>query len=128
MLASRAVIEVGQNKMLQTNKYYCPPYAWRNIPFEIHFCRGGSIRLGHGALFFSRSGYKGGHGCSNPSNSVAAISFSLSVPRLDGVKFGFWLTGKLGCAWVCAWVVHCCMLVMLTTDKQVGLSTCVLLT
>ena len=23
---------------------------------------------------------------------------------LGGVRFGFWLTGKLGRAWVCAWV------------------------
>ena len=35
---------------------------------------------------------------------LAAVSCSLSVPRLGGVKFGFWLTGKLGRAWVGAWV------------------------
>ena len=31
---------------------------------------------------------------------IAAVSCSLSVPRLGGVKFVFWLTGKLGRAWV----------------------------
>ena len=33
-------------------------------------------------------------------------SSSLNVPRLGGVRFGFWLTGKLGRAWDGAWVVH----------------------
>ena len=34
----------------------------------------------------------------------AAVSCCLNTPRLGGVKFWFWLTGKLGCAWVGAWV------------------------
>ena len=33
-------------------------------------------------------------------------SSSLNAYRFGGVGFGFWLTGKLGCAWVSAWVVH----------------------
>ena len=37
---------------------------------------------------------------------VAAVSCSPVGYRLGGVGFGFWLTGKLGRAWVGAWVVH----------------------
>ena len=33
----------------------------------------------------------------------AAVSFSPDAYRLGGVKIGFWLTGKLGRAWVDAW-------------------------
>ena len=35
---------------------------------------------------------------------IAAVSCSPNGYRLGGVKFGFWLTGKLGRAWVVAWV------------------------
>ena len=35
--------------------------------------------------------------------SLAAESCSLVPYRLGGVRFGFGLTGKLGCAWVGAW-------------------------
>ena len=34
---------------------------------------------------------------------IAAVSCSLNVSRLGGVKMGFWLTGKLGRAWVGTW-------------------------
>ena len=34
---------------------------------------------------------------------VAAISCSAMSYRLGRVGFGFWLTGKLGCAWIGAW-------------------------
>ena len=34
---------------------------------------------------------------------VAAVSCSSNGARVDGVRFGFWLTGKLGRAW------HGCM-------------------
>ena len=37
---------------------------------------------------------------------LAAVSCSLNTPRLGGVGFGSGLTGKLGRAWVGAWVVH----------------------
>ena len=37
---------------------------------------------------------------------IAAVSCSPDAFRLGGVGFGFWLTGKLGPAWVSAWVVH----------------------
>ena len=48
----------------------------------------------------------------DPSGSyhLAAVSCSLSAYRLGGVKLGFWLTGRLGRAWVGAWVVHGCVL------------------
>ena len=38
---------------------------------------------------------------------ISAVSCSLNTPRLGGVGFwfGFWLTGRLGRAWVSAWVV-----------------------
>ena len=36
---------------------------------------------------------------------IAAVSCSLVTPRLGGVKMGLGLTGKLGRAWVGAWVV-----------------------
>ena len=42
-------------------------------------------------------------------NERAAVSFSLNAPRFGGVKFGFWLTGKLGCVWVGVWHVRGCM-------------------
>ena len=35
---------------------------------------------------------------------MAAVSCSPDAYRLGGVGFGFWLTGKLGHAWVGAWV------------------------
>ena len=38
------------------------------------------------------------------SNNLAAVSCSSVVPRLDGVKMGLGLIGKLGRAWVSAWV------------------------
>ena len=34
----------------------------------------------------------------------AALSCSLTGPRLGGAGLGFWLMGKLGRAWVGAWV------------------------
>ena len=37
---------------------------------------------------------------------IAAVWCSPDVAMLGGVKMGFWLTGKLGRAWVGAWVVH----------------------
>ena len=36
---------------------------------------------------------------------IAAVSYSLSVPMLGRVRLGLGLTGKLGRAWVGAWVV-----------------------
>ena len=44
--------------------------------------------------------------------NTAAVSCSPVPYRLGGVGFGFWLTGKLGRAWVGAWHgvwVHGCM-------------------
>ena len=47
---------------------------------------------------------------------IAAVSCSPDVYRLGGVRFGFWLTGKLGCAWVVVhgtvawrWCMHWCI-------------------
>ena len=37
---------------------------------------------------------------------IAAVKCSPSVYRLGGVVLGYFLTGKLGRAWVGAWVVH----------------------
>ena len=37
---------------------------------------------------------------------IAAVSCSTVGYRLGGVKFGSGTTGKLGRAWVCAWLVH----------------------
>ena len=36
----------------------------------------------------------------------AAVSCSLNAPRLPATGFGLGLMGKLGHAWVGAWVVH----------------------
>ena len=35
---------------------------------------------------------------------IAAVSCSPDEYRLGGAGLGFWLTGKLGSAWVSAWV------------------------
>ena len=47
--------------------------------------------------------------------STAAVSCSPDGAMSGGVKMGLGLTGKLGCAWVCAWVgasMHGCMVVV----------------
>ena len=38
--------------------------------------------------------------------NIAAVSCSPLSYRLPAMGFGIWLTDKLGCAWVSAWVVH----------------------
>ena len=39
-------------------------------------------------------------------NHSAVVSCSPNAYRLGGVKKGLGLTGKPGCAWVGAWVMH----------------------
>ena len=36
-------------------------------------------------------------------HTLSAVPCSLNAHRLGGVKFGFWLTGKLDRTWVGAW-------------------------
>ena len=43
----------------------------------------------------------------NQPINIAAVSCSPVTPMLGGVRFGFWLTGKLGCAWRGAWYGAC---------------------
>ena len=39
-------------------------------------------------------------------NKIGAVSCSPYTPGWVRVKMGLGLTGKLGCAWFCAWVIH----------------------
>ena len=41
--------------------------------------------------------------------TLAAVSCSSDAPRLGGVGLGSGMTGKLGCAWLGAWVLHGCV-------------------
>ena len=50
----------------------------------------------------------------------AAVSCSADTVRLGGVGFGFWLTGKLGHAWVSAWVEHGIVCGLVRLDLGVG--------